>query len=137
MTDQRKSLYERLVLKEKIGVLKRARALNVIEEELQRNESICDQLSEIAEEGAVQKGLTTPLALRSASHYGLQVHEQLTTASNRSDFLKDERDARHKLLVDAMTRHRKVEDKNDAERRRIREEKADKAFDSMPQKRTS
>ena len=94
-------------------------------------------LLEIAEEGAVQKGLTTPLALRSASHYGLQVHEQLTTASNRSDFLKDERDARHKLLVDAMTRHRKVEDKKDAERRRIREEKADKAFDSTPQKRSS
>ena len=49
---------------EKIGVLVRGR--RVIEEELQRNESMCDQLSEIAEEGAVQKGLTTPLALRSA-----------------------------------------------------------------------
>ena len=34
MAEQRKSLYERLVLKEKIAVLKRAKAMTVLEEEL-------------------------------------------------------------------------------------------------------
>ena len=136
MAEQRKSLFERLVLKEKIAVLKRVKAMTVLEEELVRTQNLCRQLTEIADSGAVLPGLTTPLALRSANHYGMQVHEQLTTASNRTDFLEDELAERQRLLAEAINRHRKISEKQAEQAKQQRQEKADKALEAIPAKRS-
>jgi len=130
-----RSVFHRLALKQKVALAKKARAVKTLQDELDRTTDVRDQLAEMADTMNVPVGQTTARHLRSASWYGNQVQEQLTTISNRAEFLTEEvtthrRDA-------AATRHQhnlaveKSVDFDRAEQQRIE----DRAEAAMPPRR--
>ena len=137
MTEAPKTLYDRMVLKSKLEVLKKAQAVSELETDLNRTDRLREQLAEIIQQTAVQNGTTTPLALQSASHYGGRVYEQMTAAENRVAFLKTEMDTRQKQMTDAMLHHRKMQEKQREVEAALRQTKADKADAAIAARRPS
>ena len=130
-----KSLFHRFALKRKLELVRKTKAVNTLQDELDRAANVRDQLAEMASGMSVPEGATTVRHLRSASWYGNQVHEQLKTISNRADFLTDEV-ASHRR-DSAKTRHhhsRAVErsEADDVARQHAREARFDAA---MPPRR--
>ena len=85
-----KSLFHRFALKQKVALVRKAKAVKTLQDELERAANVRDQLAEMAGGMSVPEGETTIRHLRSASWYGNQVHEQLKTISNRAEFLSEE-----------------------------------------------
>ena len=85
-----KSLFHRFALKQKVALVRKTKAVKTLQDELDRAATVRDQLAEMAGGMSVPEGETTIRHLRSASWYGNQVHEQLKTISNRTEFLSEE-----------------------------------------------
>jgi hypothetical protein len=128
-----RSVFHLMALKQKVALARKTKAVNTLQEELNRTENVRDRLEEMAEGMTVPLGKTTVGHLRSASWYGNQVQEQLKTISNRAEFLSEEvashrRDAarvrhQHNLAVEKGEAH-------DRQQRDLREEKAEAALPS-------
>ena len=85
-----KSLFHRFALKQKLALVRKTEAVKTLQDELDRAATVRDKLAEMAGGMSVPEGETTIRHLRSASWYGNQVHEQLKTISNRTEFLSEE-----------------------------------------------
>ena len=79
-----KSLYHRFALKQQVALVRKTKAVQTLQEELDRAARVRDQLADMAGGMNVPVGETTVRHLRSASWYGNQVHDQLKTISNRT-----------------------------------------------------
>ena len=99
-----KSLFHRFALKQKVALVRKNKAVKTLQDELDRAESVRDQLAEMSKDMSVPEGETTIRHLRSASWYGNQVQDQLKTITNRAEFLSEEV-AGHRRDA-AQTRHR-------------------------------
>ena len=129
---KRRSIYERLALKQKLEMAKKGQAMRTLREELERTTNIETQLSEIADDTAVKPGATTVMHIRSASWYATRVHEQLTTISNRNEFLNAEVSAQEKQLAVGRYRHELSVKKGIKHRRREREQREDRLAALLP-----
>ena len=129
---KRRSIYERLALKQKLEMAKKGQAMRTLREELERTTNIETQLSEIADDTAVKPGATTAMHIRSASWYATRVHEQLTTISNRNEFLNAEVSAQEKQLAAERYRHELSVKKGIEQRRREREQREDRLAALLP-----
>ena len=74
-----------------------------------------DQLAEIAGGMSVPEGETTMRHLRSASWYGNQVHEQLKTISNRTEFLSEEVESHRREAAKARHQHSRAAERSEAD----------------------
>lgn len=129
---KRRSIYERLALKQKLEMAKKGQAMRTLREELERTTNIETQLSEIADDTAVKPGATTAMHIRSASWYATRVHEQLTTISNRNEFLNAEVIAQEEQLAAERYRHELSVKKGIEQRRREREQREDRLAALLP-----
>ena len=129
---KRRSIYERLALKQKLEMAKKGQAMRTLREELERTTNIETQLAEIADDTAVKPGATTAMHIRSASWYATRVHEQLTTISNRNEFLNAEVSAQEEQLAAERYRHKLSVKKGTEQRRREREQREDRLAALLP-----
>ena len=127
-----KSLFHRFALKQKLALVRKTKAVKTLQDELDRAVNVRDQLAEMAEGMSVPVGETTIRHLRSASWYGNQVHDQLNTISNRTEFLSEEV-AGHRRDA-AQTRHRlsRAVERSEAEDRARQTEREERFDNSMP-----
>ncbi len=105
MMAKRKSIYERLALKQKVELARKSQAMRTLREELERTNKIQTQLSAIIDDTEIKPGATTAMQIRSSSWYATRVHEQLTTISNRNEFLNAEVSAQEEQLANERYRH--------------------------------
>jgi len=133
---RRKSIYDRMALKQKLAMAKKAQAMRTLRDELTRTTAIRDQLAAIVEETAIRPGATTAMHLRSANWYGAQVQEQLVTISNRSEFLADEVSAQESQLAMDRHRHEISLKKGTEHRRQEREAREERAAALLPVRTT-
>ena len=129
---KRRSIYERLALKQKLEMAKKGQAMRTLREELERTTNIETQLSAIVDDTAIKPGATTAMHIRSANWYATRVHEQLTTISNRNEFLNAEVSAQEEQLAAERYRHKLSVKKGTEQRRREREQREDRLAALLP-----
>jgi len=126
MMAKRKSIYERLALKQKVEMARKTQAMRTLREELERTTKIQKQLSAIVDDTAIKPGATTVMQIQSASWYSARMHEQLTTISNRNEFLNAEVSAQEEQLATERYRHELSVKKGIEHRRREREQREER-----------
>ena len=134
---KRRSIYERLAIKQKLEMARKGHAMRTLREELERTTNIQKQLSAIVDDTAIKPGTTTVMHIRSASWYSTRVHEQLTTISNRNDFLSAEVSAQEKQLVAERYGYELSVNKGIEHRRREREEREERLAALLPSRPAS
>ena len=124
MAPHREKIFEKVALKQRLDVMRKSRSLAVLREELQKTESLCEQLEGILKDIMVHTGERSVASLRADSWYRSNVLEQLKTLENRGQFLRAEiRDANREL---AKARRKKTRAKDAAKiQKRLRLEKAE------------
>jgi hypothetical protein len=130
-----RSVFHLMALKQKVALARKTKAVNTLQEELNRTEGVRDRLEEMVEGMTVPLGETTVGHLRSASWYGNQVQDQLKTISNRAEFLSEEVASHRRDAARVRHQHNLAAEKGDAHDRRqrdLREEKAESALPPRP-----
>ena len=110
-----KTLFHRFALKQKLALVRKTKAVKTLQDELDRAANVRNQLAEIAGGMSVPEGETTMRHLRSASWYGNQVHEQLTTISNRTEFLSEEVESHRREAAKARHQHSRAAERSEAD----------------------
>ena len=110
-----KTLFHRFTLKQKLALVRKTKAVKTLQDELDRAANVRNQLAEIAGGMSVPEGETTMRHLRSASWYGNQVHEQLKTISNRTEFLSEEVESHRREAAKARHQHSRAAERSDAD----------------------
>ena len=110
-----KTLFHRFALKQKLALVRKTKAVKTLQDELDRAANVRNQLAEIAGGMLVPEGETTMRHLRSASWYGNQVHEQLKTISNRTEFLSEEVESHRREAAKARHQHSRAAERSDAD----------------------
>ena len=90
MAPPRKKIFEKVALKQRLDVMRKSRNLAVLREELQKTESLCEQLSTVLKDIMTRTGKQSVASLRADSWYRTNVLEQLKTLENRGQFLQSE-----------------------------------------------
>jgi hypothetical protein len=133
---KRRSIFDRLALKQQLEIRKQMRSLSALHDESVKIANMRDTLQEIADQDAGKRNAGTAFALRSAAQFDSQIRDQLDTAVNRCHYLDQEikglrtkiaeadrrreksaQLARNQRRVAAMLRDSREED-DDASRRR-------------------
>ena len=129
MTPPREKIFEKVALKQRLDVMRKSRSLAVLREELQKTESLCEQLEGILKGIMAHTGEQSVASLRANSWYRSNVLEQLKTLENRVQFLRAEiHDANREL---AKARRRKTRAQDAAKiQKRLRLEKAEQKRES-------
>ena len=109
------SLFHRFALKQKVALVRKTKAVKTLQDELDRAANVRDQLAEMAGGMSVPEGETTIRHLRSASWYGNQVHEQLKTISNRTEFLSEEVESHRREAAKARHQHSRAAERSEAD----------------------
>ena len=110
-----KTLFHRFALKQKLALVRKTKAVKTLQDELDRAANVRNQLAEIADGMSVPEGKTTMRHLRSASWYGNQVHEQLKTISNRTEFLLEEVESHRREAAKARHQHSRAAERSEAD----------------------
>ena len=129
MARPREKLFQKFALKPRLEVMRKSRALSVLNEELQKTETLCGQLDDILKDIMTRTGEQSVASLRADSWYRTNVLEQLKTLENRSQFLRTEIDDAN---VDLAKARRKEERAQEAARdhKRLRLEKTEQKRES-------
>ena len=129
MAPLREKIFEKIALKQRVDVMRKSRSLAVLREELQKTESLCEQLDGILKDILARTGEQSVASLRADSWYRSNVLEQLKTLENRVQFLRTEiHDANREL---AKARRRKTRAQDAAKiQKRLRLEKAEQKRES-------
>ena len=110
-----KTLFHRFTLKQKLALVRKTKAVKTLQDELDRAANVRNQLAEIAGGMSVPEGETTMRHLRSASWYGNQVHEQLKTIANRTEFLSEEVESHRREAAKARHQHSRAAERSEAD----------------------
>jgi uncharacterized protein YdaT len=109
--------------------MRKSRSLAVLREELQKTESLCEQLDAILKDIMTRTGEQSVASLRADSWYRTNVLEQLKTLENRGQFLRTEiNDANMELAKVRRKETRALEAARDQKRQRL--EKAEQKRES-------
>ena len=129
MAPFREKIFEKIALKQRVDVMRKSRSLAVLREELQKTESLCEQLDSILKDIMARTGEQSVASLRADSWYRSNVLEQLKTLENRGQFLRSEIHDANTELAKARRKETRAHDaaKN---QKRLRLEKAERKRES-------
>ena len=129
MAPPREKIFEKVALKQRLDVMRKSRSLAVLREELQKTESLCEQLDAILKDIMTRTGKQSVASLRADSWYRTNVLEQLKTLENRIQFLQTEiHNAKTELAKVRRKETRAIEAAHDQKRQRL--EKAEQKRES-------
>ena len=120
MAPPQEKIFEKLALKKRLDVMRKSRSLAVLREELEKTESLCEQLDAILKDIMTRTGKQSVASLRADSWYRTNVLEQLKTLENRSQFLQTEIHNANKGLAKVRRKEtRALEAARDQKRQRL------------------
>ena len=129
MAPLREKIFEKIALKQRVDVMRKSRSLAVLREELQKTESLCEQLDVILKDIMARTGEQSVASLRADSWYRSNVLEQLKTLENRGQFLRSEIHDANTELAKARRKETRAYDAAKIQKR-LRLEKAEQELDS-------
>ena len=104
---KRRSIFDRLALKQQLEIRKQMRSLSALHDESVKIANMRDTLQEIADQDAGKRNAGTAFALRSAAQFDSQIRDQLDTAVNRCHYLDQEIKGLRTKIVEADRRREK------------------------------
>jgi len=107
----RRNMFHRLAMREKIEAMGHADAIRTLDDELQKISGLNDRLNQIANETKIQTGTTNMMALRSAQHYASKIHEQLKLIGNRIVFIEEELSQETEIMGKYLSRQKRALEK--------------------------
>ena len=87
---KRASIFKKMALRDKLEASRKRQSLNVLREELSKNQDMRGQLENLVKEATVPDKAQTAMALYSASWYSTRVRDQLEMVANRCTHLDKE-----------------------------------------------
>ena len=121
MAPPREKIFEKVALKQRLDVMRKSRSLAVLCEELEKTESLCEQLDAILKDIMTRTGKQSVASLRADSWYRTNVLEQLKTLENRSQFLQIEIHNANKEIAKVRRKEtRALEAARDQRRQRLK-----------------
>ena len=130
----KKNTFERLALKERIEMTKKARDMKLLHEELKHTELMKQQIDDALAQTPKNTAATTGNELKSGNWFVEKILEQRTTVQNKCDFLQSEVTAAREKLSAARRRHAKASDKASERHKEIMLEKENKREDDLPKR---
>ena len=131
---RKKNTLERLALKEKIEMTKKARDVKLLHEELKNTELMKQQIDDALAQTPKNTAAKTGNELKSGNWFVEKILEQRFTIQNKCDFLQNEATTAQEKLSAARRRHAKASDKASARRREIMLEKENKREADLPKR---
>ena len=104
---KRRSIFDRLALKQQLEIRKQMRSLSALHDESVKIANMRDTLQEIADQDAGKQNAETAFALRSAAQFDSQIRDQLDTAVNRCHYLDQEIKGLRTKIAEAGRRREK------------------------------
>lgn len=104
---KRRSIFDRLALKQQLEIRKQMRSLSALHDESVKIANMRDTLQEIADQDAGKRNAGTAFALRSAAQFDSQIRDQLDTAVNRCHYLDQEIKGLRTKIAEADRRREK------------------------------
>jgi hypothetical protein len=95
----KKNTYERLALKERIEMTKKARDVKLLHEELKHTELMKQQIDDALAQTPKNTAATTGNELKSGNWFVEKILEQRTTVQNKCDFLQSEVTAAQRKII--------------------------------------
>lgn len=135
MSAGKRNIYERLALKERVNMMKKARDLDLLVEELEAVQSLMQQIREAIESEDGTNRAVTAMQLRSDNWFREKIMEQRAMVENRCMFLDGEVQTARAKLSEARYRHQKASDKALARRRAEALEKEQKRENDQPKRK--
>lgn len=135
MSAVKRNIYERLALKERVNMMKKARDLDLLVEELEAAQNLMQQIREAIDSEDATDRAVTAMQLRSDNWFREKIMEQRAMVENRCTFLDSEVQTARMKLSEARHRHRKASDKALARRRAEAIEKEQKREDNQPKRK--
>ena len=87
---KRASIFKKMALRDKLEASRKRQSLNVLREELSKNQDMRGQLENLVKEATSPDKAQTAMALYSASWYSTRVRDQLEMVANRCTHLDKE-----------------------------------------------
>mgnify|MGYP001395774344 FL=1 len=87
---KRASIFKKMALRDKLEASRKRQSLNVLREELSKNQDMRGQLENLVKEAKSPDKAQTAMALYSASWYSTRVRDQLEMVANRCTHLDKE-----------------------------------------------
>ena len=87
---KRASIFKKMALRDKLEASYKRKSLNLLREELSKNQDMRDQLENLVKEATYPDDAQTAMALYSASWYNVRVRDQLEMVANRCTHLDKE-----------------------------------------------
>ena len=129
MAPPREKIFEKIALKQRLDVMRKSRSLAVLREELQKTESLCEQLDGILKDIMARTGEQSVASLRADSWYRANVLEQLESLEKRGQFLRTEIHDANTELAKARRKETRAQDAAKIQKR-LRLEKTEQKRES-------
>ena len=133
---KRAAIFKKMALRDKLEASRKRQSLDVLRDELSKNQGVRDQLENLVEEASSPDEAQTAMALYSASWYNTRVRDQLEMVANRCMHLDKEVQTMQTELARAEQKRAKKQER--AEKLTIQAKKAaqDKADERLAELRS-
>ena len=125
---KRASIFKKMALRDKLEASRKRQSLNVLREELSKNQDMRGQLENLVKEATSPDKAQTAMALYSASWYSTRVRDQLEMVANRCTHLDKEVQTMQTDLARAEQKRAKKQERADeltSEAKKTAQDKAD------------
>ena len=132
---KRASIFKKMALRDKLEASRKRQSLNVLREELSKNQDMRNQLENLVKEATYPNDAQTAMALYSASWYNVRVRDQLEMVANRCTHLDKEVQTMQTDLARAEQKRAKKQERADELTGQAKKTAQDKADERLAELR--
>ena len=132
---KRASIFKKMALRDKLEASRKRQSLNVLREELSKNQDMRNQLENLVKEATYPDDAQTAMALYSASWYSTRVRDQLEMVANRCTHLDKEVQTMQTDLARAEQKRAKKQERADELTSQAKKTAQDKADERLAELR--
>ena len=133
---KRASIFKKMALRDKLEASRKRQSLNVLREELSKNQDMRNQLENLVKEAECPNDAQTAMALYSASWYSTRVRDQLEMVANRCTHLDKEFQTMQTDLARAEQKRARKQERADELTSQAKKTAQDKADERLAELRT-
>ena len=133
---KRASIFKKMALRDKLEASRKRQSLNVLREELSKNQDMRNQLENLVKEATYPDDAQTAMALYSASWYNVRVRDQLEMVANRCTHLDKEVQTMQTELARAEQKRAKKQERAEQLTSQAKKAAQDKADERLAELRS-
>ena len=133
---KRAAIFKKMALRDKLEASRKRQSLDILRDELSKNQGVRDQLENLVEEASPLDEAQTAMALYSASWYNTRVRDQLEMVANRCTHLDKEVQTMQTELARAERKRAKKQERAEELTSQAKKAAQDKADERLAELRS-